>query len=251
MFSVLAIDSGNSYLKWAYYKDNQCVRQNKVHNQDITQLSDVWLSIKQPDIVVISQVSDQLIRERMSHVFDTWGIQPHRIVALPKQCGVTNSYDNPGQLGSDRWASLIAAWHKYQASCLVVNIGTAMTVDALSDDGVFLGGIIVPGPHLMWNSILLNTQIFHNNENYRYEVFPVGTADALYSGIIQSLVGSVERMRHLFHFHQGYAAKNCILSGGGVADILPHIDFEYTVIDNLVLEGLKVIANELQINNQA
>ncbi len=251
MFSVFAIDSGNSYLKWAYFENNQCVRQNKVHNQDITQLSDVWLSLKRPDIVVISQVSNHNIPEQMTHVFDTWGIQPHRIVALSKQCGVTNSYDNPSQLGSDRWASLIASWHHCQASCLVVNIGTAMTVDALSDDGIFLGGIIVPGPHLMWNSILLNTQIFQDLENCRYEVFPVGTANALYSGIIQSLVGSVERMRHLFHFSQGYAVRNCILSGGGVADILPHIDFEYLVIDNLVLEGLKIIAKEMQKNKQA
>ncbi|PTN13048.1 type III pantothenate kinase [Nitrosomonas aestuarii] len=251
MFSLLAIDSGNSYLKWAYFENNQCISHNKILNQEITQLSDSFSSLKQPDLILISQVSDQRIKDQISSFFKNWGSEPRWIYPLTKQCGVTNNYDNPGQLGSDRWASLIAAWHKYHASCLVVNIGTAMTVDALSNDGVFLGGIILPGPHLMWNSVLLNTQIFNNNDDYRYEIFPVETKNALYSGIIQSLVGSIERMRHLFHLNHGSPPKNCIISGGGVADILPHFDFEYTFIDNLVLEGLNIIANDMKIANQA
>ena len=53
----------------------------------------------------------------------------------------------------------------------------------------------------------------------------------------------------LFNLQQGYAVKNCIVSGGGVADLLPYIDFNHTVIDNVVLDGLLILAKDIQSNN--
>ncbi|MCA9398266.1 MAG: type III pantothenate kinase, partial [Candidatus Omnitrophica bacterium] len=154
----------------------------------------------------------------------------------------------PCQLGSDRWAALIAAWDKYHESCLVINIGTAMTVDALSNDGVFLGGIIVPSSHSLLNCIQKNTQININHEKkFCYKAFPLNTTNAIFSGIVQSQIGSIERMTRLFHLQQGYAVKNCIFSGGGAADILPYVNLKYTVIENLVLDGLLIIAKEMQL----
>lgn len=251
MFSVLAVDSGNSFLKWAYFENNQRIIQNKVHNEDVEKLSDSWEALKQPDSIIVSHVSSRVIYDKLSRLFNVWDTMPHWVTALPRQCGVTNSYEEPGQLGSDRWAALIAAWDKYHESCLVINIGTAMTVDALSDDGVFLGGIIVAGPYILLNSIQLNTQLNLNNENnYRYENFPIRTTNAIYSGVIQSLLGSIERMMRLFSLQQGCAVKNCVLSGGGVADILPFIDFNYTVINSLVLDGLLIIAKDMWLNNR-
>lgn len=249
MFSVLAVDSGNSYLKWAYFENNQWLIQDKVLNLDIEQLSDAWKLLKQPDIIIVSHVASNAIYDKLSHLFNIWNTQTQWVKALPRQCGVTNSYENPCQLGSDRWAALIAAWNKYHEPCLVVNIGTAMTIDALSREGVFLGGIIVPSSYVLLKSIQLNTHIDLSNEtNFQYEIFPTRTADAIYSGVIQSLVGSIERMKRLFNLKQGYAVKNCVISGGGVADILPYIDFNHTVVNSLVLDGLLIIAKKMQVN---
>lgn len=251
MFSVLAVDSGNSFLKWGYFDNNQWLIQDKVRNQDIERLSDTWRLLKQPDFIIVSHVANNAVFVNLSRLFNIWNTQVQWIIALPRQCGVTNNYEDPCQLGSDRWAALIAAWDKYHESCLVVNIGTAMTVDALSNDGVFLGGIILPSSYTLLNSIQFNTQIDLNNEKkFYYQVFPVRTVNAIYSGVIQSLVGSIERMTRLFSLQQGYAVKNCIISGGGIADILPHIDFNHTVIDNLVLEGLLIIAKDMQLNKK-
>ena len=82
----------------------------------------------------------------------------HFIGAREKQCGVRNGYAKPAQLGSDRWAALIAAWHLVQRKCLVVDSGTATTIDTLSGQGEFVGGLILPGVELMQRSLCLRRQ---------------------------------------------------------------------------------------------
>ena len=251
MFSVLAVDSGNSFLKWTYFINNHRVIQDKVLNHDIESLPGAWESLKQPDVIIVAHVASNAIYDKLSQFFDIWNTRPNWVTATQRQCGVTNNYEDPSQLGSDRWAALIAAWDKYHESCLVVNVGTAMTVDALSNNGVFLGGIIIPSSNILLNSIKSSTQIdLGHKEDYRYEIFPIKTVNAIYSGVIHSCVGSIERMMRLFNLQQEHAVENCIISGGGVADILPYIDFNHTVIDNLVLDGLLIMAKDMRLNNK-
>lgn len=246
MLSILAIDSGNSFLKWGYFKNNQWMTCNTVHNQSLDDPSEFWLNLDQPDTVIVSQVSGQTVRQQLQFHLNVWNIRPHWVTALSKQCGVTNNYEDPYQLGSDRWAALIAAWNMFRESCLIVNVGTAITVDVLSDHGVFLGGIIVPGPHSLMNCIQSTTQINLEKNSCQYEVFPINTANALYSGVIQSLVGAIERIMRLYSLQYDCAIKHCIVSGGGSVEILPYINFNHVVIDNLVLEGLVLIAKDMQ-----
>ena len=79
------------------------------------------------------------------------------MISQAEQCGVRSSYAEPAQLGADRWAALIGARRRYAGPCAVVNAGTTMTVDALSAEGIFLGGFIVPGLELMREALARNT----------------------------------------------------------------------------------------------
>ncbi len=248
MYAILAIDSGNSFLKWGYFKNDQWLICKTVHNQDLSSISLDWGHLEQPDIVIVSHVSGNVIHDQLHDLLKIWNTKLYWITALPEQCGVTNNYSDPYQLGSDRWAALIAAWNKFRESCLVVDIGTGMTVDMLSPEGIFLGGIIVHGPYILMQSIQSNTAIKLMDECYQYEVFPVNTASALYSGTIQSLTGSIERMMGLYNLQHGCAIKHCIVTGGGMVELLPYMDFEHVVVDNLVLEGLVLIAQDVQQN---
>lgn len=247
MISILAIDSGNSFLKWGIFENNQWIVLNKMRNDDdLFALFEAWQPLKQPDLILISQVAKNSVCEQLIKLSSKiWSTQPQWVMALPKQCGVINSYKNPNQLGSDRWASLIAAWNRYYESCLVVNVGTAVTVDALSKDGIFLGGIIMPGPTLMCDSLFSNTKLDCEEIMGQYEPFPVNTPAAIYSGVVHALVGAIERMKCIFVQQHGYSIQNCIISGGGVATILPYIDFPHIFIENIVLEGLIVIADNM------
>lgn len=247
MATILAIDSGNSNLKWGLFERNQWATLNRINNDNISSINATWQSLKQPEIIIISQVSIKSIHQQIAtQITKLWDTQPHWITSQSKQCGVTNRYEIPAQLGSDRWAALIAAWNRFYASCLVVNVGTAMTVDVLSNEGVFLGGVIVPGPALMQKSLQDKTKLLDTTGNNDFHYFPTNTGTAVYSGVIQALVGAIEKMNSIFIQKHGYPIKNYIFSGGGVTAILPYIDFPHIVIDeNLVLEGLLLIADDL------
>ena len=178
--------------------------------------------------------------QRLRNICSKWPVQAEFVLAQSEQCGVKNSYETPSRLGSDRWAALIAAWHRLGHACLVINCGTATTVDALSDAGEFMGGLIIPGITLMQQSLKLNTAQLQEEEG-RLQSFPRNTADAIYSGVIQATLGAIE--------HQGVLLKNfgtnkmvsCILSGGAADKIVAHLGMRAERVDNLVLEGLKLI----------
>jgi type III pantothenate kinase len=156
------------------------------------------------------------------------------------QLGVTNAYRDPSQLGSDRWASLLAAHAFGGGHKLVVNAGTALTIDALTADGRFLGGLIVPGAALMRRSLDRGTAGLRLTEG-EFHDFPRATPDAITSGAIQACVGAVARLRDAMA-RGGTAPEAIVLSGGAAAEIADHLPIAVELRENLVLDGLVLIA---------
>lgn len=243
MSSIFAIDSGNSFVKWGFYKDARWLAQGKIDYKSISCLRNELNKFPMPDVIIISHVARRETRTEIRNMTSHWDSQIIWLQSSLSLCGVVNGYLNPMQLGSDRWAALIAAWGIQREACLVINVGTAVTIDALSDSGQFLGGIILPGAHLMRNSLHAETQLSSMKAGV-YEDFPGDTNNAIQSGIIQCLVGAIERMHDLLSKRICYTVKNCIISGGGAPLLLPFIKFPIDMIDNLVLEGLILIAKD-------
>jgi type III pantothenate kinase len=171
--------------------------------------------------------------------------QSHFVVARESQCGVRNGYSRASQLGSDRWTALVSAWHIVKGKCLVVNSGTATTVDALSGQGEFIGGLILPGVELMRRSLVESTNQLKPMEG-EYMPFPLNTADAIFSGAIQATCGAIERQYSLLDDD-----SVPLLLSGGTADILQQyfnrkpFKMPPRVVGDLVLRGLLVMAQEL------
>ena len=120
-----------------------------------------------------------------------------------------------------------------------------MTVDALSSEGVFLGGVIVPGLDLMRASLDSGTAQLRLQQGAFY-YFPDNTADAIMSGAVNALAGTVERMRGYME-ETGQGSPRVVLSGGAAMVIKPRLHVAATaleVVDNLVLDGLLEIANQ-------
>ena len=157
---------------------------------------------------------------------------------------MTNCYDEPSQLGVDRWAALIGARALSSDPCVVVNAGTAMTVDALGAQGEFIGGIIVPGFNLMHESLAANTARL-SAERGNFTPFPRATRDAITSGAIQALCGAIERMRDAM-LAAGHREPVMIFSGGAGELVARHLGRPVRIVDKLVLEGLVRIAIEPQ-----
>jgi len=250
MTSILAVDVGNSYIKWGISKDHHWLAKEQLAYHEIETLISQWKEYSNINYVVASSVSNQLITKQLNSIFDFFNYKTHWIASRSYQCGIKNNYKCHQKLGSDRWAAMIAAWNKFHDSCVVINVGTAMTVDAISCDGLFLGGYIVPGYFLQLKSLTTNTQINYDTVVSNPEIFPTTTSSAIHNGILVALSAMIEKAIQLFYKHQGYHPQNCILSGGGAGLIRAHIEFPVIEIDNLVLDGLVVIAHDLLQSDQ-
>lgn len=244
---LLAIDSGNSAIKWGLYDGCQWLVKGTISQSERITLTTAWAELPAPASVIISNVAGAQVAEDLATLVARWRIQPEWIAARASQCGVRNCYNNPGQLGCDRWAALIAAWHMLQQKCLVVDVGTAMTIDALTAAGEFRGGIIVPGPGPMQQALAGRAGMLPVLTSGSFQNFPGNTENALYSGMIQALAGALERMHSLLsRYPDDPGSAAVIISGGGAALLAPHISLPHRIIDNLVLEGLVIIARVLK-----
>ena len=242
MTYLMTIDSGNTHVKWGLHDGSNWLEQGTITQDKSILLQQEWKSLPTPHSIIISNVSSIETKKKLSELLSCWKVEPEWITPLVYQCGVRNYYADPSLLGSDRWAALIAAWNWQKKGCLVVDVGTAMTVDALSDTGEFLGGIIVPGFKLMKESLTTNITTLQNREG-EFSEFPNNTANAIHSGTVHALVGTVKRMSELFFSTLGHVPK-CIISGGASQQLMSELNMDASVVDNLVLEGLVLIAEE-------
>lgn len=239
---ILAVDAGNSRVKWGLHDGREWLVKGWVPTADTSALLQQWATLAEPSRIMISNVAGKDIRTDLERYSSRWPGKINWISASNEQCGVSNGYRNPVQLGCDRWAALIAAWNLCSSACVVVNAGTAMTVDALNGQGRFIGGMIVPGLSTMQLALTANTAGLEMASG-RYEDFPKSTADALYSGALAAMAGAVDRMVELLSKETG-AKPQCLLSGGDAAVLCERLSADATIVDNLVLDGLIEIANQ-------
>lgn len=239
---ILLVDAGNSRIKWGVYDAGMWLRQAAVETTAAVDLEVDWQQLPSPTAIAASNVAGPGVRVVLERLFSRWQVAPQWVAAAGQQCGVRNAYDAAAQLGPDRWAALIAARHVSQEACLVVNVGTAVTVDALSREGVFLGGLILPGLQLMHAALASGTAGVRGTTG-QWARFPTNTADAVYSGAMQAVLGAIERMAREV---ESSAEGSCTvwLSGGGAQPLAPLLNRPVMLVDNLVLEGLLIIAQE-------
>lgn len=229
--SVLCIDAGNTRLKWA-------LREGGIWLAQGTRLDAVDA---RPTRILACNVAGDVPRRAIESFAADLGVPVEWLRSGAAQCGVTNGYDHPEQLGADRWAALIGARALHRGDCIVVMSGTATTIDVLTADGRFHGGLILPGLALMRDALAGGTANLPTAAGDFAEQ-PKNTFDAIASGALQATAGAIERM---FRRIQGGTDPLCLLSGGAsatLASVSPRLTLPHRLIDNLVLEGLAAIA---------
>jgi type III pantothenate kinase len=249
---MLLIDAGNTRIKWALVDGEDWLLSSVMPAAEVGKLTQHIAgylgsqsrSLHDIQQIWVSNVAGEEVARQIRKIGAGKPLHPNFVVASKTQCGVHNGYFSPSQLGSDRWSALIAAWHLVQGKCLVVNSGTATTIDSLSEHGEFIGGLILPGVDLMQRSLVCATAQLKAGQG-KYVPFPLNSADALYSGAIQASCGAIERQYALLND----GSAQLILSGGAVALLQPLLNQELfsvppRILDNLVLQGLLLIAQE-------
>jgi len=243
----LLIDIGNTFIKWGRYRAGMAsaeaaqIDSERRLLEEIPSMGPAFASYPQPRHIVISNVAGTRVRNVLLRAIELWsGVAPYWVTSSERECGVTNGYRNPAQLGTDRWAALIGARAMVpEQPVLVVVCGTATTIDLLTPEGHFVGGNILPGMGLMLRSLHTNTAALPDADG-EYVNHPDHTIDAITSGCQHAQAGAIER---LFRRHRAeYTDLQCIISGGAGKTVAPRLAIPYRYHDNLVLEGLYQIS---------
>ncbi len=252
--TFLAIDVGNTRLKWALYELPQpgarLVGQGAVFLETIDGLAEGdWRGLPAPAHLLGSVVAGEGVKRRVEEqIEERWGDVEMRWVHSVAECaGVVNGYDYPNRLGADRWVALIAARHRVLAAgwprpALVVMVGTAATVDALDASGRFLGGLILPGFGLMLRALEMGTAGLKAPTGEAVD-FPTNTSDALMSGGADAIAGAVERMHAKLVAHTGQTPA-LMMTGGAAVKLAPIVRLPFDTVDTLLFDGLLVLQAE-------
>ncbi len=234
---IVCLDSGNSRIKWGIHDGRAWLAQGAASHADCAQLAALPAAWPLPEQVLLANVAGDAAAQRIRELLPAWSPRLREVRSEFKCAGVTNLYQSPGRLGVDRWCALIGARRLSRSACLVVMAGTATTIDTLDADGNFLGGLILPGSHLMRLALARDTAGLPLADGH-YAVHPRGTDDAIVSGALEAQAGAIERA---FGRLPGGDAV-CLLSGGNAGELADRLAIPHVLVENLPLAGLLQIA---------
>ncbi len=238
----LLLDGGNSQLKWAWVENGAITHIGRAPYRDLGQLGAEWRERsdgldKIIGCAVCGEAKKAQVAAQLPRPIEWLG-------SMQQGLGIRNHYRNVAEHGSDRWFNALGARRFSANACVVVSCGTAVTIDALTDDNHYLGGTIMPGFHLMKEAMAQKTANL-NRPLGRVYPFPTTTANALASGMLDAVCGSVLLMHARLQQKVGADKKvDVVITGGGaakVAQALPlsfSLDNTVKIVDNLVVYGL-------------
>ena len=251
---ALLLDVGNTRVKWGVFEDGRIrktghIVQNKVKEQGLAALTSRLP--RAVDAVLVSNVAGPTFATRLSGVI---GMHCQRDVHFAKTerqaCGVRNGYRQPRRMGVDRWVAMIGAWAEIQGACVVVDAGTAVTIDVVDDDGQHLGGQILPGVALMSAALAASTSDIppagHRvpAATSGLDIFGDSTAKAVRNGAWNAVVGAVERA--ITTLRSNAYDPVVVLTGGDASRMLTALGTEPLHRPNLVLQGLARMLDDIR-----
>ncbi|RZJ11084.1 MAG: type III pantothenate kinase [Rubrivivax sp.] len=246
----LAIDIGNTRLKWAVYPlgaepGSAPLQYGAVFLENIDRLADEdWQALAPPTQVLGCNVAGDSVRRRVEEQMEQWELTPRWVVPAAETAGIRNGYDHPTRLGADRWVAVIGAHaharkRAFDGPVLTVMVGTAVTVDALSTEGQFLGGLILPGHGIMLRALEGGTAGLRVPTG-EVRDFPTNTSDALTTGGTFAITGAIERMHRLLRQREGREPL-LLMTGGAGWKVAPALDAPHELIEGLIFDGLLAI----------
>jgi type III pantothenate kinase len=240
----LLVDLGNSRLKWALRDGDDWESAAAPLAGDLEDvLEPVWGEYRRPARVVVASVADPGTRSALAAwIAARWSLEPRFVTACAEQCGVRNSYLDPQALGPDRWAALVGAWALSENGACVADCGTAVTIDALTAEGLFAGGVIVPGIRLQRRVLAERTAGVRALDGNDASCLARTTGDAVAAGTVYGVAGAIDRVWREFEEALG-EAMTLVITGGDADTVAPRLSRPCRSVPDLVLRGLARIAD--------
>lgn len=236
---ILFIDSGNTRTKWRLSgASGSCVEGVGLSSE-----SDALsvLSRHGPDIsrVAVSMVGSDQAEASLRRAIQAMTDAPVTFYGAEKQrFGLRNSYSRVTAMGADRWHAMVGAWVAYRTGLVVVDAGSAVTVDYVGGRGCHLGGYILPGLLMMRRSLRLEAaRIGFEHDDQLVTTPGQNTSECTNHGLAWLSSGLIDRIHKDC---QSYGLNKLLVTGGD-AERLLSLGLEAEHRPGLVLEGLELI----------
>jgi type III pantothenate kinase len=247
---LLTIDIGNSNIVFGIFAGERLIGHGRFSSRrdyttdEIQLLVHSFLSIKEIEIGKITGVAICSVVPVLEHAFvqslSGFMTAPVLVVSPGIRTGIPIRYENPKEVGADRIVNAVAAYAEVKGGVMVVDFGTAITFDCISEEGAYLGGAISPGIHIAAEALYRNTaKLPFIDPEPPDHVVGRNTVESLKSGIFYGFASLVEGMIRRIHGEMG---KVPVYATGGWAEVMaPHIPSIEKVDPWLTLKGLKIL----------
>lgn len=248
----LLLDLGNTRLKWALHDGGEFQREGSLTIDDPPepQLSDMLGAAWAPasEVFFASVARDGRAAEVEAAVRAVTALPVQRVAAAAKSCGVTCAYEDPARLGVDRWLAVIAAYRRSSGQggrgALVVDCGSAITLDAVTADGKHLGGQIAPGIAMMRRALYRDTGRIPDEGEVEAGLLGRDTRTAVSAGTLYAAAGFVQHVSDELLPQIGSGSR-LYITGGDAEAIQSKLRSEFEFQPRLVMEGLLAMAEEM------
>ena len=238
---ILDIDVGNSFVKW---RVSDALGATQEGSQPTCTLVKDGLDLGVISSLGHARVSSvgaesavTILRQQIS---DTFGVELQRAVVSKSAGGVRCGYPDFDKLGIDRWLAMVSAYSQFKRSLIVVDLGSAVTLDIVRKDGQHLGGYILPGLSLMRQSLHRGTAQVRVRDHMHDTIEPgEDTSAAVNRGSLFAVVASIEKLAHVH-------PSKLIITGGdaslvrGLLNVNAHHE-PHLVIDGLSIEDISLL----------
>ena len=237
---ILELDVGNSRIKWRLLAEDDLAVVKAGHVPGFDELQ------------LVTELDAAITFARMCSVrggdvntrLEDWVRAKHSIAlvqaSVTQSCGgVTNQYANVSRLGIDRWLAMLAAYRRAGGACMIIDSGTALTIDVVDAQGLHLGGYIIPGLRLMHSSLEANTAIrLSDNYSTYSESLGHSTDEAVFNGTVTALLATIKQQSASL----AKAGDVEIYFAGGDAELLHGLVGldRSEIVTSLVFDGLDV-----------
>lgn len=251
---ILLVDIGNSQIKWTTIKskvlaDSQHFSRPKTGIK--AALNKAWKSLEDIEAVFVSNVAGDKIAAQLTEWIDKqWKLTPVFVQSEKRRFGVTNAYEQPETLGVDRWLAIVAGrQHARQVTC-IIDCGTAITVDIVTEKGQHQGGLIVPGLSLMKQMLTDNTDALNNvAQESEFNLLATNTHSAIQAGTLYMVTATLENL--INDLQQNFTDEiRFLITGGDAEELIPLLPQPLIHEPDLVLKGLAQYARQTNQRNK-
>jgi type III pantothenate kinase len=254
---IIDIDIGNTRMKWRLCSaEGRVFKRGFALTSAVVSVGSLNALFAEESLLGLSHVRIATVVSSHNKYLAAWAkqydIEPFFAITSACCAGVTNAYKAVAQMGVDRWLAAIAAYNQVGGACLVIDAGSALTVDVIQENGQHSGGYIVPGLEMMYRSLMGDTEqivLSQVTGRRQYPLDPAlsdNTQQAVLSGLPLMLLGLVSNV--LLSTAGGRQSLSVLVAGGDgeyVAKLLQyHAVQNVEYVPELVMDGLSLAFNE-------